>query len=189
MAHLGLGLGGAGLGISAGLGYGSLSPLSPVVRCHGGPPPPKVKNESPAAKMIISAGVAFVFELTIGHYFEVLKIQKQTSELSYAGITRVMIKQKGLAGLGQAPQSALSGMGLSPTSRGSYSSGDSPISPQHRLRSTKQKAGVRMRPDRSMNAERDRGSFQRSSLKVTFENKQPRVVTYNVGAAPQQKEG
>lgn len=99
MAHLGLGLGGAGLGISAGLGYGSLSPLSPVVRCHGGPPPPKVKNESPAAKMIISAGVAFVFELTIGHYFEVLKIQKQTSELSYAGITRVMIKQKGLAGI------------------------------------------------------------------------------------------
>merc|ERR1711988_900347 len=42
---------------------------------------------------------AWSFELTCGHYMEVLKIAKQTSDLSYAGITRNMIGTKGMVGI------------------------------------------------------------------------------------------
>merc|ERR1719352_1558943 len=61
--------------------------------------PKKQKQESPVAKMLISAGCTWVFELGIGHYLEVLKIAKQTSELSYAGITRQMLGSKGIVGV------------------------------------------------------------------------------------------
>jgi len=39
-------------------------------------------------KFLISGTVAWTFELIIGHYLEFLKISKQTSELSYAQLTR-----------------------------------------------------------------------------------------------------
>jgi len=56
-------------------------------------------NESPLVKFLISGTVAWTFELIIGHYLEFLKISKQTSELSYAQLTRNMIKHKGLLGV------------------------------------------------------------------------------------------
>src|SRR5438045_312776 len=45
-------------------------------------------NESPLVKFLISGTVAWTFELIIGHYLEFLKISKQTSELSYAQLTK-----------------------------------------------------------------------------------------------------
>lgn len=57
------------------------------------------KNESPTAKLLISGSVAWTFELLGGHYMEVLKIAKQTSDLSYMQITKNMIKKKGLSGV------------------------------------------------------------------------------------------
>lgn len=57
------------------------------------------KKESPLAKLMISGSVAWTFELFGGHYIEVLKIAKQTSDLSYAQITKNMVKEKGLAGV------------------------------------------------------------------------------------------
>ncbi len=56
-------------------------------------------NESPVVKFLISGTVAWTFELIIGHYLEFLKISKQTSELSYAQLTRNMVKTKGLVGV------------------------------------------------------------------------------------------
>lgn len=57
------------------------------------------KSESPFAKLLISGSVAWTFELLGGHYIEVLKIAKQTSELSYKEITMNMVKTKGIAGV------------------------------------------------------------------------------------------
>jgi Mitochondrial carrier protein len=57
------------------------------------------KNESPAAKLLISGSVALVFELGIGHYMEFAKIAKQTSNLSYPELTRRMIQHKGILGV------------------------------------------------------------------------------------------
>lgn len=62
---------------------------------HGG----AMANESPFVKFLISGSVAWTFELVVGHYLEFLKISKQTSELSYAQLTRNMIRHKGLAGV------------------------------------------------------------------------------------------
>merc|ERR1711998_170687 len=75
-------------------------PLSvfPVAHCHG-TPAPKVKHESPVAKMLISAFTAWIFELGIGHYIEVQKISKQASTKSYMGIHRDLVSKKGLAGI------------------------------------------------------------------------------------------
>lgn len=56
-------------------------------------------NESPFVKFMISGTVAWTFELIIGHYLEFLKISKQTSELSYAQLTKNMIKHKGVIGI------------------------------------------------------------------------------------------
>jgi len=44
--------------------------------------------------MFISAGAAWCFELVCGHFCEVLKISKQTSNLSYAGITKQLVAKK-----------------------------------------------------------------------------------------------
>ena len=54
----------------------------------------KNKKESPTAKLFIGGTVAWTFELFGGHYMEVLKIAKQTSDLSYMQITRNMIQTK-----------------------------------------------------------------------------------------------
>jgi hypothetical protein len=56
-------------------------------------------NESPLKKFFIGGTTAWTFELIIGHYLEFLKISKQTSELSYAQLTKNMIKHKGIAGV------------------------------------------------------------------------------------------
>jgi len=56
-------------------------------------------GESPFVKMVIGALCAWSFELSIGHYIEVLKIAKQTSDMSYAQITRDMIRSKGFVGI------------------------------------------------------------------------------------------
>jgi hypothetical protein len=56
-------------------------------------------HESPLVKFMISGTVAWTFELVIGHYLEFLKISKQTSELSYAQLTRNMVAHKGLIGV------------------------------------------------------------------------------------------
>lgn len=82
-------------------GQGELSVMRnilPVAQCHGGPEV-KVKHESPVAKMVISAGCTWVFELMCVHYFECLKIAKQTSDISYAGITRNLVQHKGIVGV------------------------------------------------------------------------------------------
>lgn len=57
------------------------------------------KNESPTAKLLISGSVAWTFELLGGHYIEVLKIAKQTSDLSYMQITKNMVQTKGWSGV------------------------------------------------------------------------------------------
>lgn len=97
----------AGRGGGPGVGHESLghddrlAPLAPG-------PAPRVRvlafssahsSESPLAKFLISGGVTWVFELFVGHYLEFLKISKQTSDLSYAQITRNMVRHKGLAGV------------------------------------------------------------------------------------------
>jgi len=43
--------------------------------------------------------VAWLFEFSGGHYLEFLKIKKQVSELSYAQITRDIVKTKGIVGV------------------------------------------------------------------------------------------
>ncbi|CAM9777281.1 unnamed protein product, partial [Chrysoparadoxa australica] len=57
------------------------------------------QGESPLAKLVISGGVSWVFELIIGHYFEFLKIVKQTKKGTYLQLTKEMVHQKGIAGI------------------------------------------------------------------------------------------
>lgn len=57
------------------------------------------KTESPWLKLLISGGVTITFEGAFGgHYLEMLKILKQTSNDSYWTITRRMTANKGLIG-------------------------------------------------------------------------------------------
>ena len=52
------------------------------------------------AKLLISGGVSWTYELIIGHYFEFLKIAKQTNyHKSYAALTKEMVAKKGLMGV------------------------------------------------------------------------------------------
>jgi len=56
--------------------------------------------ESPWAKFLISGGVTIVFEaIGGGHYLEMLKIIKQTSNDPYLVITQRMIAHKGIVGI------------------------------------------------------------------------------------------
>lgn len=60
----------------------------------------KNKQESPLVKLCISAGVTWVFELSIGHCLEFLKIVKQTQVgQSYAQLTKNITRQKGIIGI------------------------------------------------------------------------------------------
>ncbi|ETO17596.1 hypothetical protein RFI_19726 [Reticulomyxa filosa] len=68
------------------------------------------KTENPFAKLFISGGVTIFFEaLGGGHYFEMVKILKQTTNNSYATITKRMIANKGIVGIldGFVPWGAL----------------------------------------------------------------------------------
>jgi len=56
-------------------------------------------DESPLGKLVVSGVVAWIFEFSGGHYLEFLKIKKQVSELSYAQITRDIVKTKGIVGV------------------------------------------------------------------------------------------
>jgi len=56
--------------------------------------------ESPLAKFLISGGVTIMFEaLGGGHYLEMIKILKQTSNDPYLTITKRMIQHKGIVGV------------------------------------------------------------------------------------------
>lgn len=58
------------------------------------------RTESPAMKLLISGGVTIVFEaLGGGHYLEMLKILKQTSNDTYWTITKRMTASKGIIGV------------------------------------------------------------------------------------------
>jgi hypothetical protein len=60
---------------------------------HGG-------KESPVVKFVISGTAAFIYELVMGHYFEFLKIAKQTNHTkTYMELTRNMVQSKGLIGV------------------------------------------------------------------------------------------
>eukprot|EP00567_Pseudictyota_dubia_P015337 CAMPEP_0197441824 /NCGR_PEP_ID=MMETSP1175-20131217/7983_1 /TAXON_ID=1003142 /ORGANISM="Triceratium dubium, Strain CCMP147" /LENGTH=321 /DNA_ID=CAMNT_0042972159 /DNA_START=61 /DNA_END=1026 /DNA_ORIENTATION=+ len=66
--------------------------------------PPRVaarsQPENPMVKLFIGSGCTWVYELSMGHYFEFVKIAKQTKpEMSYAALTREMTAQKGLIGV------------------------------------------------------------------------------------------
>ena len=58
------------------------------------------KTESPALKLLTSGGVTIVFEaFGGGHYLEMLKILKQTSNDTYWTITKRMTATKGIIGV------------------------------------------------------------------------------------------
>lgn len=58
------------------------------------------ESESPLAKFLISGGVTITFEaLCGGHYLEMVKILKQTSNDPYITITKRMIAHKGIVGI------------------------------------------------------------------------------------------
>lgn len=60
----------------------------------------KTQNERPLAKLFTSAAVTISFEaFGGGHYLEMLKILKQTSDDTYTIITRRMIGNKGIVGI------------------------------------------------------------------------------------------
>ena len=56
------------------------------------------RGESPLAKFVIGGLVTIVFETSGGHFIELLKISKQTSNESYFAIARKVTSTKGLAG-------------------------------------------------------------------------------------------
>ncbi|ETO00070.1 hypothetical protein RFI_37389, partial [Reticulomyxa filosa] len=71
---------------------------------------PEKKTENPIAKLFISGTVTILFEAVGGgHYFEMVKILKQTTNDSYATITKRMIANKGIVGIldGFVPWGAL----------------------------------------------------------------------------------
>ena len=56
--------------------------------------------ESPTTKLLIGASCTWVYELCMGHYFEFIKIAKQTKpNMSYAALTREVTAQKGVIGI------------------------------------------------------------------------------------------
>ena len=60
----------------------------------------KKKTENPFAKFLISGSVTIFFEACAGgHYLEMIKILKQTSNDTYGVITKRMIAGKGIVGL------------------------------------------------------------------------------------------
>ena len=58
-----------------------------------------IKTENPTAKLLIGMGVTWVFELCFGNYLEFVKINKQTTGMSYPQITRNIVQHKGLIGV------------------------------------------------------------------------------------------
>ena len=58
------------------------------------------KTESPLLKLVTSGGITIVFEAVGGgHYLEMLKILKQTSNDNYWVITKRMTATKGIVGV------------------------------------------------------------------------------------------
>lgn len=59
-----------------------------------------VPSENPQVKLVIGAGVTLAFEFAVGHFFEFIKIMKQTNpHRSYAQLTKDIIHSKGILGI------------------------------------------------------------------------------------------
>ncbi|EQC35706.1 hypothetical protein SDRG_06986 [Saprolegnia diclina VS20] len=58
------------------------------------------KPQNPTAKFVIGAGVAWSYELALGHFFEFIKVMKQTQgHKSYLELGREITKAKGIYGI------------------------------------------------------------------------------------------